>query len=135
MHNGRLDVLVLNAAASTHIGTQLEISERRYDRMWEVNVKSVFFHIKECYPMLKKSKAEGGAANVLVISSMGGQNPHSFMGVYCMTKAALDNMVKSLSVELMPDGIRINSLPSGLIDTTFASWILKSNSVAKNAIG
>ncbi len=44
-HNGRLDVLVSNVASSTHFGNQLDINEKQYDKMWEVNVKSSFFLI------------------------------------------------------------------------------------------
>ncbi len=42
---GKLDVLVPNAAVSTHFGNQLEISEKAYDKLWNVNVKSTFFLI------------------------------------------------------------------------------------------
>ena len=55
-HNGRIDVLVANAACSTHFGDQLEISEKAYDKMMDLNVKSVFFLIKECKDQLIKSK-------------------------------------------------------------------------------
>ncbi len=43
--HGRLDVLVPNAASSTHFGSQLSISEKAYDKMWDLNVKSTFFLI------------------------------------------------------------------------------------------
>merc|ERR1711918_200942 len=52
MHDGRLDVLVPNAASSTHMGPQLNISEKAYDKMWDLNVKSTFFLINECKSML-----------------------------------------------------------------------------------
>ena len=100
-HGGRLDVLVPNAAVSTHFGAQLEISEKAYDKLWDINVKSTFFLIKECLPMLKKSAAEGGAANVMVVSSLTGKYPQPMIGVYAMTKAALDNMVTFMGKELM----------------------------------
>ena len=96
-HGGRLDVLVPNVACSTHFGSQLEITEKAYDKMWDLNVKSQFFLIKECYEMLMASKEAGGNANICVISSVTGTNPNSSLGVYAMTKAALDNMVKFLS--------------------------------------
>ena len=65
--------------------------------MWDLNVKSTFFLIAECHEMLLESTNKGGAANILVNSSIGGTHPSSMIGVYCMTKAALDNMVKGLS--------------------------------------
>ena len=45
MHDGRLDVLIPNAAASAHLGYQLDIKERTYDVMMDLNLKSVFFLI------------------------------------------------------------------------------------------
>ena len=53
-------------------------------------MKSVFFLIKEAKELLIKA---GPEANILVVSSVGGKNPHPTLGVYNMTKAALDNMV------------------------------------------
>ena len=50
---GKLDVLVPNAAVSTHFGSQFEITEKAYDKLWAVNVKSTFFLIKECLPHLR----------------------------------------------------------------------------------
>ena len=99
-HGGRLDVLVPNAACSTHAGAQLEISERAYDKLWDLNVKSTFFLIAECQEMLTESVNQGGAANILVVSSNTGTHPSPLIGVYGMTKAALDNMVKGLSQEI-----------------------------------
>ena len=118
--HGKLDVLVPNAACSTHFGLQLEITEKAYDKMWDLNVKSSFFLIKECYELLCESKEKGGAANVLIISSLSGQSPAAPLGVYGSTKAALDNMAKFLATELMGDGIRVNSLAPGVIKTEFS---------------
>ena len=67
--HGRLDVLVPNAACSTHFGNQLEINERAYDKMWELNVKSTFFLIKESKALMT---ASGKGASVLVVSSVTG---------------------------------------------------------------
>ena len=50
-------------------------------------------------------------------TSLTAQNPHSAIGLYAMTKAALENMVKWLSVELRDDDIRVNGVAPGLIKT------------------
>ena len=135
MHGGRLDVLVPNAACSTHFGTQLEISEKAYDKLWDLNVKSTFFLIKECYDMLMASKEAGGAANICTISSVTGRNPSPAIGVYSMTKAALDNMTVFLSKELMADGIRVNAVAPGLIKTDFAGPLTTMDGVPPQSIG
>ena len=66
---GKLDVLVPNAACSTHFGDQMEISERAYDKMWDLNVKSTFFLVKETIELLREA---GPGANICIISSISG---------------------------------------------------------------
>ena len=132
MHCGRLDVLVPNAACLVHVGEQLAISERSYDKYWDLNVKSTFFLIKECKDMLLQSVASSTAespkaANILVVSSIVGTNPQEKLGIYSMTKAALDNMIKFLAQELMDDGIRVNSIAPGLIKTKFSGGMWKGD--------
>ena len=130
---GKLDVLVCNQAASTHFGTQMEISEGAYDKMWDLNVKSIFFLIKECLHLLKKG---GKESNILIVSSVGAKNPSSMIGVYNMTKAALDNLVIWLAKELADDDIRVNGISPGLIATEFAGPLWKGNQgVPKKALG
>ena len=121
---GRIDVLVCNQASSTFFGTQMDITEAAYDKMWDLNVKSIFFLIKECKELLIKA---GPGANVLVLSSVAGKWPSPFLGVYDMTKAALDNMIIWLSKEFMDLGIRVNGLAPGLITTKLSEVLWKDN--------
>ena len=72
-------------------------------------------------------KKAGKGANILVISSVAGKNPQYMLGVYGMTKAALDNMVVWMAKELMDDSIRINGLAPGLIMTEFSGNLWKGN--------
>mmetsp|Transcript_6268 Transcript_6268/g.10204 ORF Transcript_6268/g.10204 Transcript_6268/m.10204 type:complete len:225 (-) Transcript_6268:14-688(-) len=135
MHGGRLDVLVPNAASSTHFGQQLDITEKAYDKMWDLNVKSTFFLIKESIDMLRESAANKGAANILIVSSVTGQNPNFTIGVYGATKAALECMVKGLAQELIGDEIRVNGIAPGLIKTDFSSNLWKSSMVNPASVG
>ena len=121
---GRIDVLVPNQACSTHFGDQLNISESQYDKLWDLNVKSVFFLIKEAKDLLLASKND---ANILIVSSVTGKNPHYTIGVYGMTKAALDNLVIWMAQELMNDDIRVNGVAPGLIMTEFSGVLWKNN--------
>ena len=85
--------------------------------------------------MLTASALVGKPTNILVISSITGRNPQSTIGVYGATKAALDNIVKGLVVELRGDNIRINSLAPGLIATEFSGPLWNNDLVDKAAIG
>lgn len=113
---GRVDVLVANIAASLHVGKALDIEERAFDKMFEVNVKSTFFLIKEYYDLLKAAK---GGASVLIVSSTAGYSPPPMIGVYGVTKTALLGMVKLLGNELKEDKIRVNGIAPGAISTDF----------------
>ena len=126
-HKGRLDILVSNVAHSGFYGNQLEAKEKHFDKVYDINVKSQFFLIKECYSMLLESKDNGGAANILLISSMTARTPSFLLGLYASAKASVENMVAFLKDELMGDGIRINGIAPGLIKTTMSSPIWKSD--------
>ncbi|KAK3765860.1 hypothetical protein RRG08_026327 [Elysia crispata] len=119
---GGIDILVSNAAASTHFGSSLSISEEAYDKMFDINVKSTFMLCKETVPEMEKR----GSGSLLLVASIAGFVPFNMIGVYSMTKTALLGMVKVLAPELAPMNIRINGLAPGLIETKFSSGITAS---------
>lgn len=121
---GRIDSLVLNHGVITHNGKQMEITEEAFDQAIDVNLKSTFFMIRDSLGLLRKSKT---GANVLMTSSMSAVDPFYTIGVYGITKAGINNMVKSLSVELMEDNIRVNAIAPGLVDTEMAAPFIKDN--------
>ena len=129
---GRIDVLVLNAACATHAGEQLAITEGAFDKMFSLNVKSTFFTIAESKDLLT---ASGKGSVVHVVSSVTGMFPNKMIGVYAMTKAALENMVKFLADELRDDKIRVTGIAPGLIRTDFADVILKNPDLDQRSVG
>ena len=122
---GRLDVLILNQAVISHIGRQMEITEAKFDEAVNVNLKSIFFMIQESLPLLKAAKR----SNILLTSSMSAVDPFYQIGVYGMTKAGVNNLARSLSVELMEDNIRVNAIAPGLVNTDMAAPFIRGNSV------
>lgn len=127
---GQIDVLVNNAAVSTHFGPTLQTPEDAYDKMLDINVKSAFYLVKEALPHLKKTKG-----SVLFISSITAYDSIRDLGVYGMTKTALLGMTKTLAHELGGFGIRVNSIAPGIIRTKFASALLENEVATKNAFG
>ncbi|KAI6228998.1 Short-chain dehydrogenase reductase SDR domain containing protein [Aphelenchoides fujianensis] len=109
---GRLDVLV-NCAGILVNGTVEESDLKSYDKVFDVNVRSVIQLTKYAIPHLVKT--EGSIVNV---SSVAG--PCAFPGVtyYCMSKAALDQFTKCLALELAPKGVRVNAVNPGVIVTS-----------------
>ena len=103
---GRLDVLVNNAGI-THINQPLlDTSEEMFDRVFDVNVKSIFLFVKATVPLMR---ANGGGV-ILNVGSTAGLRPRPGLTWYNASKGAVNLMSKSLAVELASDGIRVNAL-------------------------
>lgn len=103
---GQLDVLVNNAGI-THINQPLlDTSEEMFDRVFDVNVKSIFLFVKATVPLMR---ANGGGV-ILNVGSTAGLRPRPGLTWYNASKGAVNLMSKSLAVELAADGIRVNAL-------------------------
>ncbi len=112
---GGVDILVNNAATSVHFGPLLEASEAQWDKTYEVNVKGYLHTIRACVPLMR----ERGGGRIINVASVAGMVPHSGLGVYGVTKAAVIMLTKTLAAELAPD-IRVNAIAPGLIETKFS---------------
>lgn len=126
---GRLDALVLNAAVATHFGNLFDTTETQFDKTFEVNVKAVFFMVKEYHSIMPKGSA------ILLISSYEAYALDKTIGVYAVTKTAMLGMTKLLAHELKEVGIRVNCIAPGLIRTKFAGALLTHEEVIKERLG
>lgn len=108
---GKIDILVNNAGMSS--STPLEkYTEEEYDKIANLNIKSVFVCSKEAVPYLKET--EGNIINTSSMVSLYGQ-PSGVM--YPTSKFAVNGMTKSLARELAPFKIRVNAVAPGIIET------------------
>jgi NAD(P)-dependent dehydrogenase (short-subunit alcohol dehydrogenase family) len=113
---GKLDVLVLNAAAGQPMPMEF-ITEEAFDAMSGVCFKGVFFAIQKALPLLHAGSA------VIVTTSIANQVAAPGFGVYAAAKAAARSLVRTAAVELAPRGIRVNAISPGPIDTPgFGRW-------------
>jgi 3-oxoacyl-[acyl-carrier protein] reductase len=113
---GKLDLLV-NCAGIFMKATPIEeLSEEVWDRVFAVNVKSIFLMAKYLVPLMKKS---GGGAIVSIASTVGFR-PAPFRAPYMSSKGAVITLSKALALELAPAGIRVNYIAPGLTDTPIA---------------
>lgn len=108
---GRIDVLVNNAAAICHKPVD-EITAADIDRVYALNVKAPLLLIQASLPWLRQ--AEGTIIN---ISSVNGFRNDKHNLVYDMMKAALNHMTRGLALDLFDDGIRVNVVMPGGVDT------------------
>lgn len=103
---GHVDILVNNAGI-THMPTPLEdVSEEDFDRVFSVNMKSVYLTARALVPHMKERKT--GA--ILNVASTAGVSPRPRLNWYNASKGWMITATKTMAVELAPDGIRVNAL-------------------------
>jgi NAD(P)-dependent dehydrogenase (short-subunit alcohol dehydrogenase family) len=127
---GGLDVLVNNAATSPHFGPLLAADEGQWDKTFEVNVKGYALVTRACVPLLR---ARGGGS-ILNLASVAGLVPHTGLGVYGVTKAAVLMLTRTLALELAADAIRVNALAPGLIQTRFSEALWQAPGLRERAL-
>jgi len=108
---GRLDVLVNNAGMMQEISIE-EMSLADWQRNINVNLTMPFLLIKQALPHLRATK--GNIVNTGSIEGLGSNPLHA---AYCATKAGLHGLTRALAVDLGADGIRVNAVAPGWIDT------------------
>ena len=120
---GRIDILVNNAATNIAQGPAIEMDDGQFDKMVEVNLKSVFRLIGLVAPGM----CARGSGSIINISSVSGLRPQYHGLLYSMTKAALIMMTKSYALELGPKGVRVNAIAPGLIQTELSAYYWKDD--------
>lgn len=118
----RMDVLVLNAGISK-AATIKDHTIEDFDNLFAINVRSPFFLVQQLLPVL------GEGSSIIVISSIGA---HAVVGkpsldkpsilAYASTKGALETLVKNWAALLGPQGIRVNAVAPGVIDTDMSNF-------------
>lgn len=108
---GRVDVLVNNAGIWKE-GPIASISNAQIDEMIDINLKSLFYCCRAAAPHLKQTKG-----SIINIASTAGQRGEAFHSHYAATKGATISFTKSLAPELIGDGIRVNCVAPGWVDT------------------
>jgi NAD(P)-dependent dehydrogenase (short-subunit alcohol dehydrogenase family) len=109
-HFGQLDIAFLNAGISMYMPIEVW-TEEKFDRIYDINVKGPYFLMQALLPVFASS------ASVVFNTSVNAHTGPVNSSVYGSTKAALLNMSKTLSNELLSRGIRINAVSPGPVDT------------------
>ena len=101
---GRLDVVVNNAGTTHRNRPMLEVGEEEFDRIYAVNVKSLFLTAKHAVPVFRKA----GGGCFITIASTAGVRPRPGLTWYNGSKGAAIVTSRSMAAELGPDRIRVN---------------------------
>ena len=114
---GRLDALVINAGVIDKAQTVAEFSLQRLERMFRINTIGAFLCAREA--VLRMSTSRGGQGGSIVnVSSIAARlgAPRQYVD-YAASKGAMDVMTLGLAKEVAAEGIRVNAVRPGLIDT------------------
>jgi 3-oxoacyl-[acyl-carrier protein] reductase len=103
---GHLDILINNAGI-THLPAPLdEVSDEDFDRVFNVNMKSVYLTARALVPHMKSR----GTGAILNVASTAGVSPRPRLNWYNASKGWMITATKAMAVELAPEGIRVNAL-------------------------
>ena len=125
---GGIDVLV-NSAGIMALGELGEMSLSEYDRMMNINVRSVIHLMQLCLPSIIKNKG-----NVVNVSSVTGLRAFPGLLAYCVSKAAIDQLTRCSALELASKGVRVNAVNPGVVRTNLHLEAGMSNNSYENFI-
>ncbi|WP_246310036.1 SDR family NAD(P)-dependent oxidoreductase [Paenibacillus alginolyticus] len=122
---GQLDILVNNAAVILPKFIE-EVEEAEWDRLLNINLKSVYLTVKHSLPYLKKSR--GTIVNMASLNGLIGQKMNP---VYAATKGGIVAMTKALALDYASDGVRVNCIcPAGVSTPLLQHWIQEQDDPA-----
>ena len=103
---GKLDIVINNAGISHRNRPMLEVDEAEFDRVFAVNVKSIYLFAQAAVPQMRKL----GGGVFINVGSTAGLRPRPGLTWYNGTKGAVHTLTKSMAVELAPEQIRVCAL-------------------------
>jgi meso-butanediol dehydrogenase/(S,S)-butanediol dehydrogenase/diacetyl reductase len=119
---GGLDI-VFNNAATTRIGTAVDLSAEDWTLIWNTNVSAIFFAAKYAVPLM----AERGGGTIISTASVSGLAADGAQVAYAATKAAVINLTRALAVDHAAQGIRANCICPGMTATPALLYGLRAD--------
>ena len=127
---GHVDIVVNNAGTSHRNKPMLEVTEDEFDRVFAVNVKSIYNMAQAVVPHLR---AHGGGV-IINIGSTAGIRPRPGLTWYNASKGAVNLLSKSMAVELAPDRIRVCALAPVAGETPLLAMFLGEDTPERRAM-
>ncbi|ALM86823.1 SDR family oxidoreductase [Bordetella sp. N] len=124
---GGLDVLVNNVGIAGPTGPVEDIARADWDRTVAVNLNSHFYFASRAVPLLKASSQD---PCLIAMSSVAGRLGYALRTPYASTKWAIVGMVKSLAVELGPQGVRVNAILPGTVEGERMNGVIGARAAA-----
>jgi len=111
--------LLVNAAGVFSVQRLTDLAECEWDRLLDTNLKGPFLTCREFIPAM----AAAGSGAIVNIASTAGVRGGRLRAAYCASKGGLVLLTRSLAIDHGPEGVRVNCVCPGLIDTEMADWI------------
>ena len=135
---GRIDCLVVNHGVWPPEDAPIAaMDEQQWRRTLGVNLNSVFGLVQAAVAAMQRHGASNGEASghIVLVSSTAGQRGEAFHADYAVTKGALISLTKSLSSELAPQGIYVNCVAPGWVDTEMSAPALATEAGRSKIFG
>jgi NAD(P)-dependent dehydrogenase (short-subunit alcohol dehydrogenase family) len=126
---GKIDVLVNNAATNPTMAQALDVDERAWDSIMNLNLKGLFFLSQAVARVMK----EKGGGKIINVSSIAGISP-DLLPVYSISKAAVIMATKVMAMQWAPYNIRANCIAPGLTKTRFSEALWNNPEILKHAM-
>jgi dehydrogenase/reductase SDR family protein 4 len=126
---GRIDILVNNAATNPTMASALDIDDRAWDSIMNLNLKGLFFLSQAVARVMK----EKGGGKIINIASIAGITP-DILPVYSVSKAGVIMATKVMAQQWAQYNIRVNAVAPGLTKTRFSEALWKNDEILKLAM-
>ena len=122
LFDGTLQGLINNAGTNLR-KPAIEYTRDDYQHVLDLNIRAGFHLTQLCHPLL----SAGQPSSIVMLSSIGAEVALQDAALYSMSKAALSRLSRSLAMEFAADGIRVNALLPGYINTELAMGAIEKN--------
>ena len=126
---GRIDILVNNAATNPTMASALDIDDRAWDAIMNLNLKGLFF-LSQAVARIMKEK---GGGKIINVASIAGITP-DILPVYSISKAGVIMATKVMAQQWAQYNIRVNAIAPGLTKTRFSEALWKNDDILKIAM-
>lgn len=127
---GRVDVLVNNAGIAA-AGSIDSTSLQAWDRMIAINLTGAFLG---CQTVIRQLRAQKSPGSIINISSAAALSPHANNTAYCASKGGVRVLTQTVALDVAAEGIRVNSVHPGLVDTDMMVGAMKADPARVQAI-
>jgi NAD(P)-dependent dehydrogenase (short-subunit alcohol dehydrogenase family) len=126
---GKIDILVNNAATNPTMAQAIDVDERAWDSVMNLNLKGLFFLSQAVARVMR----EKGGGKIINVSSAAGITP-DILPLYSISKAGVNMATKVMAQQWAQHNIRVNAIAPGLTKTRFSEALWKNPDILKMAM-